>query len=101
MSEETKLRYLLAELDKATRTEQAVIAEEAILRLFHDLRAELAASQAEVERLRGIIRKVEWVTHHCDYPISDSFQACPLCDNDYLLGHHDTCPFYQWEGGKG
>ena len=58
------------------------------------------ALQAEVERLKGIIRKAEWVTYYQDYPVSDSFRACAVCDNDYLLGHDPTCPFYQWEGGK-
>ena len=92
MSEETKLRYLLAELDKATRTEQAVIAEEAILRLFHDLRAELAASQAEVERLRGIIHKVEWVN-----PPARVGTYCLHCAMPKDHGHHKLCPFYQLE----
>ena len=53
---------------------------------------------AEVERLRGIIRKAEFST---DLQTSvDSFVAiCPICSAEYSWGHNNDCPFYQWEGG--
>jgi hypothetical protein len=54
----------------------------------------------EVDRLRAIIREVEWVTYHHYYPFEETFRACPVCDNDYLLGHTKACPFYKWEGGE-
>ena len=61
------------------------------------LRAELAASQAEVERLRGIIRKVEWgKSVHTAW---DKYQRCAVCGNKQSSGHDVNCPYYQWEGG--
>jgi len=56
------------------------------------LRAELAASQAEVERLRGIIHKVEWVN-----PPARVGTYCLHCAMPKDHGHHKLCPFYQWE----
>ena len=64
------------------------------------LRAQLTASQAEVERLRGIIRKAEWeITVGTVY----TQYECPVCGcfnfEDEPREHFESCPFYQWEGG--
>ena len=59
-----------------------------------------AALQAQVDRLKEIIRKAEWLWYRQDYPVPDPFQACQICHNDYLLGHATDCPFYKWEGGE-
>ena len=56
--------------------------------------------ECEIARLSGIIRAVEWVRYNQEYAVSDGFLACPICDNDFLLGHQDECPFYKWKGGK-
>lgn len=63
-----------------------------------DTRAELAASQAEVERLRGIVRKVEWSVVVFG-EIGRGYRQCPVCMNALSEGHDEECPFYQWEGG--
>ena len=62
------------------------------------LRAAIARREAEIARLSGIIRAVEWVRYNQEYAVSDGFLACPICNNDFLLGHQDECPFYKWEG---
>ena len=61
------------------------------------LRAELAASQAEVERLRGIIRKVEWVGYK-DFEHQRHY-TCAFCGIKVGNNHSEYCPFYRWEGG--
>lgn len=63
------------------------------------LRTAIAKKDAEIERLSAIIRAVEWVRYNQEYAVSDGFLACPICDNDFLLGHQDECPFYKWKGG--
>ena len=50
MSDRASLWRLLKELDKATRTEQAIIIEEAILKLFDTVRDEM---YADTEKLRA------------------------------------------------
>jgi chromosome segregation ATPase len=50
MSDKATLRRLLTEMNRATRTEQAIIAEEAILKLFDAVRDELHTAN---ERLDG------------------------------------------------
>ena len=66
---------------------------------INHLRAELAAAQAEVERLRGIIRKVEWCVTVFGLQPRDTNQQCPICANAKCEEHDEECPFYQWEGG--
>lgn len=65
------------------------------------LQAELAAAQAEVERLRGIIREAEWsdmtMVEGRDYLFAP---ACPICETEKGDVHSDYCQFYQWEGTK-
>lgn len=61
------------------------------------LRAELAASQAEVERLRGIIRRVEWSVVVIGATWGDGYRRCPICQNSQAEDHEPECPFYQWE----
>ena len=56
------------------------------------------AKDAEIARLKEIIRKAEWLWYRQDYPVPDTFQACQIFHNDYLLGHATDCPFYKWEG---
>ena len=51
--------------------------------------------RAEVERLRGIVQRAEWVTEDDDVQ-----PFCTDCGADQMQGHDDTCPFYQWEGGS-
>lgn len=70
------------------------------------LRAELAAAQAEIERLRGIIRGTEWVLSADEYdPSKETIVVqyeCAICHFVYLDSpgeHAEHCPFYQWEGG--
>lgn len=70
------------------------------------LRAELAAAQAEVERLREIIRGTEWVLSADEYdPPKETIVVqyeCAICHFVYFDNpgeHSEICPFYQWEGG--
>ena len=52
---------------------------------------------AEVERLRGIIRRAEWgKSVHTAW---EKYQRCAICGNKQSSGHDVNCPFYQWEGG--
>ena len=53
-----------------------------------NIRLRLAAARAEVERLRGIIRKAEWIGYNCE-----------ICYAEVGSDHAEYCPFYQWEGG--
>lgn len=59
------------------------------------LRAAASSAQAEVERLRDIIRKVEWVN-----PTAPFSTYCLLCAMPKENGHHENCTFYQWEGNN-
>lgn len=59
-----------------------------------DLRAQRDKALATVSRLREIIRKVEWVKQRSKVGI-----YCLHCAMPKDRGHHEHCPFYQWEGG--
>lgn len=51
--------------------------------------------EAEIERMRGIIRKAE-------FGINSFLHECPICHfiyHDKPDGHTEHCPLYQWEGG--
>ena len=60
------------------------------------LRTELAAANAEIARLREIVRKVEFCE---EVQITDDgyMYTCPLCESTVGEGHTIACPFYQWE----
>ena len=54
------------------------------------------AEHDEVERLRGIIREVQWSSYRgIDYQIHYTCSRCGVM-KDY--DHQEYCPFYQWEG---
>ena len=57
------------------------------------------AAVAEVERLKGIIRKVEWV-NMTDGDGNFAYQECSECGYSREHGHHKDCPFFGWEGGE-
>jgi hypothetical protein len=61
---------------------------------YNRMRAELAASQAEVGRLRGIIREASSAS---EVYAGQTFHKC--CDSWINEDHETDCPFYQWEGG--
>lgn len=77
--------------------------------IIEQLRADLAAKDAEIERLRGIIRMAEWKYTIGEYDAyndrtpPDKYE-CLNCGFVFLAdmprSHAETCPFYQWEGGK-
>lgn len=56
----------------------------------------LAVSQAEVERLRGIIQRAEFINaeFHGDGVLCDK---CAICEGYAMDGHTEDCPFYHWE----
>ena len=54
------------------------------------------ALQAEIDRLRAIIRKVEWsCVEHNGWA-----KCCPMCREKRVDGHAESCPFYKWKGGE-
>jgi len=57
------------------------------------------AAVAEVERLKGIIHKVEWVSL-TDGDGNFAYQECSECGYSREHGHHQDCPFRGWEGGE-
>ena len=67
-------------------------------RLIADLRASLAASQAEVKRLKGIIKGAEY--GNVEVMGEESWCTCLFCKAEEGKPHYYTCPFYQWEGGE-
>ena len=56
--------------------------------------------RAEVERLKGIIRKVEWSVVVLGLTPRDTNRQCPICANAKCEDHDEDCPFYKWEGGE-
>jgi len=61
---------------------------------YHQMSHQLAASQAEVERLKGIIRGVEGESYNWH---GIEFREC--CNTIVGKEHDESCSFYQWEGG--
>ena len=62
-------------------------------------RAAIAEKDAEIERLKGVIRKVEWV-NLTDGDGNFAYQECSECGYSREHGHHQDCPFRGWEGGE-
>ena len=56
---------------------------------------DVADLRAEADRLKDIIRKVEWVN-----PPARIGTYCLYCALPKDYGHHKHCPFHQWEGGE-
>jgi len=77
-----------------SRDNQKVITQWNTRPIEDALRAELATAQAEVERLRGIIRNVENLGF--DWPGGECRECC---DSHPGEEHEPACSFYQWEGG--
>jgi len=57
--------------------------------------AAISEKDAEIERLKDVIRKVEWVN-----PPAHIGWYCLICAMPSEHGHHEHCPFYRWEGGE-
>jgi len=65
-----------------------------------EVRAKVAALQAQVDKLTEIIRKAEWAAVVNAYSARQFRYTCPLCGNDERDGHLETCQFNNWEGGE-
>lgn len=85
MSEEYKDRIVELESVAQTRLDAWRKANEIIEEL-----------RAEIERLREIIRKVEW--GETVVMGEEGWRACVFCKVEEDSAHQDFCPFYQWEG---
>jgi hypothetical protein len=64
------------------------------------LRAELAAANAEIAKLKGIIQRAEFINaeFHGDGVLCDK---CAICEGYAMEGHTEDCPYYQWEASDG
>ncbi len=66
------------------------------------LRAAISEKDAEIERLKDVIRKVEWYIQSSEEEVEDGifYIYCPICSRISDDGHHKDCPFFGWEGGE-
>jgi len=80
------------------------IIEERIVKAVRELYAAIAAQDAEIARLKAIIREVEWVWDSEGYnPLTDTEMPesyeCTFCHAKSPEDNHaESCPFYKWEG---
>ena len=81
------LRKQHAEIDRLTaERDKSIVAAVA---------AEREAHAAEIERLRAVIRKAEWITDD-----DDGEPFCGNCGANKSRGHDEECPFNGWEGER-